>query len=55
VEAHLLDFDRDLYGQSICLEFIARLRDERRFPDVQALVAQIQQDISRGREILGSG
>lgn len=55
VEAHLLDFDRDLYGQSICLEFITRLRDEQRFPNVQALVAQIQQDILRGREILSSG
>jgi riboflavin kinase / FMN adenylyltransferase len=55
VEAHLLDFDRDLYGQSICLEFIARLRDEQRFPNVQALVAQIEQDILRGREILSSG
>jgi riboflavin kinase / FMN adenylyltransferase len=55
VEAHLLDFDRDLYGQSICLEFITRLRDEQRFPNVQALVAQIHQDILRGREILSSG
>lgn len=55
VEAHLLDFDRDLYGQSIRLGFITRLRDEQRFPNVQALVAQIQQDIVRGREILSSG
>jgi riboflavin kinase/FMN adenylyltransferase len=55
VEAHLLDFDRDLYGQSIRLEFIARLRDEQRFPNVPALVAQIQEDIFRGRKILESG
>lgn len=55
VEAHLLDFDRDLYNQSICLEFITRLRDEQRFPNVQALVTQIQKDISFGREILKSG
>lgn len=55
VEAHLLDFDRDLYGQSMCLDFIARLRDEQRFPNVQALVTQIHQDIERGREILSSG
>jgi riboflavin kinase/FMN adenylyltransferase len=55
VEAHLLDFDRDIYGQSIRLEFIARLRDEQRFPNVQALVAQIQNDILQGRAILESG
>jgi riboflavin kinase/FMN adenylyltransferase len=55
VEAHLLDFDHDLYNQSLCLGFITRLRDEQRFPNVQALVMQIQQDISRGREILRSG
>lgn len=52
VEAHLLNFDRNLYGEQIRLEFIARLRDEQRFPDLQALVAQIQQDIRRGQEIL---
>jgi riboflavin kinase/FMN adenylyltransferase len=52
VEAHLLDFDGDLYGQSLRLSFIERLRDERRFPDVQALVAQIREDISLARRVL---
>lgn len=52
VEAHLLDFDRDLYGETLVLDFIARLRDERRFESAEALVAQIQQDIARARRIL---
>lgn len=52
VEAHLLDFDGDLYDQPLALDFIARLRDEEVFPSLNALVAQIQQDILRTREIL---
>jgi len=52
VEAHLLDFDADLYGQELPLEFIARLRDEQRFPSVEALVAQIRSDIAQARRIL---
>jgi riboflavin kinase / FMN adenylyltransferase len=52
VEAHLLDFDQDLYGQELSLGFIQRLRDEQRFPNPQALVAQIFQDIEKGRLIL---
>jgi len=54
VEAHLLDFDGDLYGEEISLDFLLRLRDEQRFPSVQALVKQIQQDIARSRETLMS-
>jgi riboflavin kinase/FMN adenylyltransferase len=52
VEAHLLDFDRDLYGQEVKLEFVTRLRDELRFSSVDALVEQIWVDIARTREIL---
>lgn len=52
VEAHLLDFDGDLYGQLLALDFIARLRDEEAFPSLNALVEQIRQDIARAREIL---
>lgn len=52
VEAHLLDYDDDLYGQELPLEFIARLRDERRFSGVEALVAQIQADIGEARKML---
>lgn len=55
VEAHLLDFDGDLYGQTLALDFIARLRDERAFPSVKALVEQIHKDIAQARDILGVG
>lgn len=52
IEAHLFDFDRDLYGQHIRLELVARLRDERRFEGIDALVAQIHADIEAARQRL---
>jgi len=52
VEAHLLDFQGDLYGQKIQLDFLARLRGEQKFADVQALVTQIQEDIARTRQLV---
>ena len=52
VEAHLLEFHDDLYGESIDLEFIERLRGEKRFRSVDKLIAQIQLDISAARQIL---
>jgi len=52
VEAHLLDYSGDLYGQSISLDFYERLRGEQRFPNVQALIAQIGKDILRTRAII---
>jgi riboflavin kinase/FMN adenylyltransferase len=52
VETHILDFSGDLYGKEIRIEFIVRLRDERRFPGPEALLAQIEKDIQRAREIL---
>ncbi len=52
VEAHLLDFHRDLYGQAIKLEFVEHLRPEEKFASVEALVAKIQGDIAWAREIL---
>jgi riboflavin kinase/FMN adenylyltransferase len=52
-EAHLFDFDgRDLYGERIRVGFLARLREERRFPSVDALRGQIAQDVARAREVL---
>ena len=53
VEAYLLDFDRDLYGWEVRLEFVERLRDELKFPSVEALMAQIEADVARTRKILG--
>jgi len=52
VEAHLLDFAGVLYGQRLRLAFAARLRDERRFPDVEALRRQIAEDIAAARRHL---
>jgi riboflavin kinase/FMN adenylyltransferase len=54
-EAHLFEFDgRDLYGEAIRIQFVARLRDERRFPSVEALRAQIAADVSRARDVLAA-
>ena len=55
VEAHILDFEGDLYGEELRLEFIERLRPERRFPSVEELVSQMQMDLSRARRILDQG
>ncbi|WP_119066987.1 bifunctional riboflavin kinase/FAD synthetase [Aggregatilinea lenta] len=52
VEAHLLDFDRDIYGEIITFDFVAHLRPEMRFSGVEALVEQIKRDAAQGREIL---
>jgi riboflavin kinase/FMN adenylyltransferase len=52
LEVHLLDYENDLYGQQISVQFIARLRDEQRFLSIQALVDQIQHDIQRARRLL---
>jgi riboflavin kinase/FMN adenylyltransferase len=52
VEAHLLDFHRDLYGQSVRLEFVEFLRPELKFNSIPALVEQIQSDIHQTRNIL---
>jgi riboflavin kinase/FMN adenylyltransferase len=53
VEAHILDFQGDLYGDEIELTFVRRLREERRFSGPEALVRQIRQDVERARRILG--
>jgi riboflavin kinase/FMN adenylyltransferase len=50
VEAHLLNYSGDLYDETIHLDFLTRLRDEKKFDGVDALVAQIQVDIESGRK-----
>jgi riboflavin kinase / FMN adenylyltransferase len=54
VEAHLFDFDQDIYGDNLRLEFIARLRGEKRFANIDALVKQIQADSQAARKILAT-
>jgi riboflavin kinase/FMN adenylyltransferase len=52
VEVHLLDVDRDIYGQELELQFVERLRDEQRFPDADQLVAQVERDTRNARRLL---
>jgi riboflavin kinase/FMN adenylyltransferase len=52
VEAYLLDFDNNLYGEEITVEFLARLRGERRFATAEALVEQMHLDVQRTRELV---
>lgn len=54
VEAHILDFKREIYGEDVRLEFIARLRDELRFDSVDTLLEQIWKDIEDTKRILQS-
>ena len=51
VETHLFDVDRDLYGRPLRLAFVQRMRDERTFPDVDALRAQIEADCRSARRL----
>jgi riboflavin kinase/FMN adenylyltransferase len=53
VEAYLLDRDVDLYGQTLKVDFLQRLRGERRFDSVDALVEQMHRDVERTRELCG--
>jgi len=53
VEAHVLDFDGDLYGQRVTVRFSESLRGEKRFESVDELVAQIGADCARARDLLG--
>jgi riboflavin kinase/FMN adenylyltransferase len=55
VEAHLLDFSGDLYGKTLTIEFIDRLRSEVRFETAEQLIAQMRADVERTREVLASG
>ncbi len=54
VETHILEFDKDLYGRTVRLHFVERLRDERRFEGPDALLEQIERDIQRGRGVLAT-
>ncbi len=52
IEAFLLDFQGDLYGRSVRLEFVGRLRDELKFDSVEELTAQMSADVVQTREVL---
>ena len=55
MEAFILDFEGDLYGEQLTVEFIARLRGEERFESVEDLVEQMHRDVENTRELLASG
>jgi riboflavin kinase / FMN adenylyltransferase len=54
IEAYILDFDGDLYGSRLSLEFLERLRGERRFDTTEALIAQMHRDVEGTRELVGA-
>ena len=51
LETHLLDFDREIYGERICVEFLHKIRDERKFETFEELKNQIARDLQQAREI----
>jgi riboflavin kinase / FMN adenylyltransferase len=51
VEAHLIDFEGDLYGQTLRIAFVERMRGEKRFESVDALVEQMNRDVEEARAI----
>lgn len=55
IEVHLIDWSGDLYGASLEVELLERLRGEQRFPDLAALTAQVRRDVDRARALLVPG
>ena len=54
LEVFMLDFDETIYGQRITVEFLQKLRDEERFPDVDALARQIGRDVTQARQFFAA-
>ncbi len=52
LEVHLMEFSGDLYGEALEVQFVTRLREEQRFPSLEALAAQIHADIAAARQAL---
>jgi riboflavin kinase/FMN adenylyltransferase len=53
-EVHILNFDKNLYGKNILVEFIKRLRDEKKFNSIDELKVQIAKDVKKAKEIIKS-
>lgn len=51
IETHIFDFSGDIYGKSMRVEFVERLRDEKRFESVDSLIAEISRDVERAKEL----
>jgi len=54
IESYLIDFEADLYGQNLRVAFVERLRGEKRFPDVESLIAQMRIDVEDAKEACAS-
>jgi riboflavin kinase/FMN adenylyltransferase len=52
IEVHLIDFDGDLYGQTVDVDFVAKLRDTKKFASVDALIEQMRADVATARRIV---
>ena len=55
LEVHLLDFNGDLYGREMEVEFVERIRDELKFDSIPSLTAEMERDKARARAILAVG
>jgi riboflavin kinase/FMN adenylyltransferase len=53
LEVHLIGFTGDLYGQSLAIEFMERLRDVRRFSEVDDLIQQLKRDVDDAQRLIG--
>jgi len=53
IEVHILNFDKDIYGKPLRMEFVERLRDEATFRGPEELIAQIKKDVEQAKRILG--
>jgi riboflavin kinase/FMN adenylyltransferase len=54
IEPYLIDFEGDLYGKTLRVAFVKRMRGEKRFPSVEELIAQINRDVAEAREVCAS-
>jgi riboflavin kinase/FMN adenylyltransferase len=54
VEVHIIDFQGDLYGQPLAVDFLERIRDTRPFANVAALVEQLAKDVREARRVAGA-
>ena len=52
LEVHIIDFNHDIYGETMCVEFVSKLRDQETFQSVEELVNQINQDVADSRQVL---
>lgn len=54
LEVHIFDFERDIYGEYITVQFVERLREERKYSDLDSMVAQMHKDVSAARAALAA-